>query len=73
LTRTSTGIGTTEQGELFPVYRHHAVFTGSTFDLPTAETQHRDHAIIEQVLADLPFHVEDHQRILMGYVPLVIS
>jgi hypothetical protein len=43
----------TEQGELFPVYRYHAVFTNSGFDLPTTEAQHRDHAIIEQVLADL--------------------
>lgn len=43
----------TDQGELFPVYRHHAVFTDSTSDLPTAEAQHRDHAIVEQVLADL--------------------
>lgn len=51
--RIRLGTGTTDQGELFPVYRHHAVFTDSTFDLPTAEAQHRDHAIIEQVLADL--------------------
>jgi len=43
----------TEQGELFPAYRHHAVFTDSPFDLLTTETQHRDHAIIEQVFADL--------------------
>jgi hypothetical protein len=51
--RIRIGTDTTAQGELFPVYRHHAVFTDSTFDLPTAETQHRAHAIIEQVLADL--------------------
>lgn len=51
--RIRIGTDTTAQGELFPVYRHHAVFTDSTFDLPTAEAQHRDHAIIEQVLADL--------------------
>jgi hypothetical protein len=42
-----------DQGELFPVYRYHAVFTDSRFDLPTTEAQHRDHAIIEQILADL--------------------
>lgn len=29
------------------------MFTDSTFDLPTTETQHREHAIVEQVLADL--------------------
>jgi len=42
-----------EQGELFPAYRYHAVFTDSPFDLLTAEAQHRDHAIVEQVFADL--------------------
>lgn len=42
-----------DQGELFPAHRYHAVFTDSPFDLLTAEAQHRDHAIIEQVFADL--------------------
>ncbi len=51
--RIRIGTQHTTQGELFPIYRHHAVFTDSGFDLPTAEAQHRDHAIIEQVLADL--------------------
>jgi hypothetical protein len=41
------------QGELFPAYRYHAVLTDSPFDRLQAEAQHRDHAIIEQVLADL--------------------
>ncbi|HEY7429897.1 MAG TPA: IS1380 family transposase, partial [Streptosporangiaceae bacterium] len=40
------------QGELFPVWRYHAVFTDSPFELVQAEEQHRDHAIIEQVFAD---------------------
>jgi hypothetical protein len=40
-------------GELFPVWRYHAVFTDSPFELVQAEGQHRDHAIIEQVNADL--------------------
>jgi hypothetical protein len=39
--------------ELFPVWRHHAVFTDSPFELIQAEGQHRDHAIVEQVIADL--------------------
>jgi hypothetical protein len=39
--------------ELFPVWRHHAVFTDSPFELVQAEGQHRDHAIVEQVIADL--------------------
>jgi hypothetical protein len=41
------------QGELFPVWRYHAVFTDSPFELVQAEEQHRGHAIVEQVFADL--------------------
>jgi hypothetical protein len=41
------------QGELFPVWRHHAVFTDSPRLMLDAETDHRRHAIIEQVIADL--------------------
>ncbi|MHB1595610.1 MAG: IS1380 family transposase [Streptosporangiaceae bacterium] len=40
-------------GELFPVWRYHAVFTDSRFTMLQAEAEHRDHAIIEQALADL--------------------
>ena len=39
--------------ELFPVWRHHAVFTDSPFELVQAEGQHRGHAIVEQVFADV--------------------
>ena len=42
---------TAGQDGLFPVWRHHAVFTDSPFELLQAEGQHRDHAIIEQVFA----------------------
>ena len=41
------------QDELFPIWRHHAVFTDSPFELIQAEGQHRDHAIVEQVFADV--------------------
>jgi hypothetical protein len=41
------------QDGLFPLYRYHPVFTDSPFVLIQAEAQHRDHAIIEQVNADL--------------------
>ena len=41
------------RGELFTRYRYHAVFTDSPFILEQAEAQHRGHAIIEQVNADL--------------------
>jgi hypothetical protein len=41
------------QDELFPAWRYHAVFTGSPFELVQAEGQHRGHAIVEQVFADV--------------------
>lgn len=41
-----------EQGELFPVWRHHPFFTDSPFVTLQAERQHRHHAVIEQVIAD---------------------
>jgi hypothetical protein len=40
------------QDELFTVWRYHAIFTDSPFVLLQAEEQHRDHAVVEQVLAD---------------------
>jgi hypothetical protein len=43
----------TGQSELFPAHRHHAVFTDSPQPMLTAETTHRQHAIVEQVIADL--------------------
>jgi hypothetical protein len=47
-TRASAG-----QDELFPLWRYHAVFTDSPFELIQAEGQHRDHAVVEQVFADV--------------------
>ncbi len=41
------------QGVLFDTYRYHAVFTDSPITMLQAESQHRGHAIIEQVHADL--------------------
>jgi hypothetical protein len=41
------------QDELFECWRYHALFTDSPFEMTQAEGQHRDHAIIEQVFADL--------------------
>lgn len=40
------------QGELFTAWRHHAVFVTSAFEMLQAEGQHRDHAVVEQVIAD---------------------
>jgi len=41
------------QGELFDTFRYHAIFTDSTETMLHAEAHHRDHAIVEQVIADL--------------------
>ncbi len=41
------------QDELFPVWRYHAVFTDSPFELVQSEGHHRDHAVVEQVFADV--------------------
>ena len=43
----------TEQGELFATYRHHAFITNSTLGLVEADQAHRDHALVEQVIAEL--------------------
>jgi hypothetical protein len=40
------------QGELFPIWRYHAVFTDSPFETIQAEEHHRGHAQAEQVFAD---------------------
>ena len=41
------------QTEAFAVYRYHAVFTDSPEPMLDAEATHRDHAIVEQVIAEL--------------------
>ena len=41
------------QDELLPGWRHHAVFTNNPMLLLQAEACHRDHALVEQVIADL--------------------
>ncbi|MGW2355121.1 IS1380 family transposase [Actinacidiphila glaucinigra] len=43
---------TAGQGELFTAWRYHPVFTDSPFEMLQAELQHRQHATIEQVIAD---------------------
>jgi hypothetical protein len=42
-----------EQGELFAAYRHHAFITNTTLNVVEADQRHRDHALIEQVIAEL--------------------
>ena len=42
-----------EQGELFATYRHHDFVTNSTLSVVDADQRHRDHATVEQVIAEL--------------------
>jgi Transposase DDE domain group 1 len=41
------------QAELFPDWRHFAMITNRTDDITVVEAEHRDHAVVEQVIADL--------------------
>jgi hypothetical protein len=41
------------QAELFPDWRHFAFITNRTDELAVVEAEHRDHAVVEQVIADL--------------------
>jgi hypothetical protein len=41
------------QTDAFAVYRYHAVFTDNPEPMLAAEATHRDHAIVEQVIAEL--------------------
>ncbi len=41
------------QAELFPDWRHFAMITNRTDELALVEAEHRDHAVVEQVIADL--------------------
>jgi hypothetical protein len=41
------------QAELFPDWRHFAFLTNRTDDITVVEAEHRDHAVVEQVIADL--------------------
>ena len=41
------------QAELFPDWRHFAFITNRSDDITVVEAEHRDHAVVEQVIADL--------------------
>lgn len=41
------------QGTLFDTWRYHEAFTGSPLPLTDAERDHRRHAVVEQVIADI--------------------
>lgn len=42
-----------QQEELFATYRHHAFITNSTLGIVEADQRHHDHALVEQVIAEL--------------------
>jgi hypothetical protein len=41
------------QAQLWPDWRHFAFITNRTEDITIVEAEHRDHAVVEQVIADL--------------------
>ncbi|MGW3985259.1 IS1380 family transposase [Streptomyces mirabilis] len=51
--RLGTGAHPAGQGTLFDTWRYHAAFTDSPLSLKDAERDHRRHAVVEQVIADI--------------------
>jgi hypothetical protein len=51
--RLSAGAVPAGQGTLFDTWRYHAAFTDSPLSLTDAERDHRRHAVVEQVIADV--------------------
>ena len=51
--RNSGKLAAAAQQGLFTVWRYHAIFTNNPAELVVAESQHRGHAIVEQVIAEL--------------------
>jgi hypothetical protein len=48
------------QAELWPDWRHFAFITNRTDDIALVEAEHRDHAVVEQVIADLKDQALQH-------------
>jgi hypothetical protein len=48
------------QAQLWPDWRHFAFITNRTEDITIVEAEHRDHAVIEQVIADLKDQALQH-------------
>jgi hypothetical protein len=51
--RLGAGAVPAGQGTLFDTWRYHAAFTDSPLSLKDAERDHRRHAVVEQVIADV--------------------
>jgi len=48
------------QAELWPDWRHFAFITNRSEDIHLVESEHRDHAVVEQVIADLKDQALEH-------------
>jgi hypothetical protein len=48
------------QAQLWPDWRHFAFLTNRVEDIETVEAEHRDHAVVEQVIADLKDQALQH-------------
>jgi hypothetical protein len=48
------------QAELWPDWRHFVFITNRTEDIQVVEDEHRDHAVVEQVIADLKDQALEH-------------
>ncbi|MGH2904553.1 MAG: transposase, partial [Solirubrobacteraceae bacterium] len=48
------------QAQLWPDWRHFCFITNRTEDLALVEAEHRDHAVVEQVIADLKDQALEH-------------
>jgi hypothetical protein len=48
------------QAELFPDWRHFAFITNRTDEIALVEAEHRDHAVVEQVICDLKDQALQH-------------
>ena len=48
------------QAQLWPDWRHFAFITNRTEDIKIVEAEHRDHAVVEQVIADLKDQALQH-------------
>jgi hypothetical protein len=48
------------QAELFPDWRHFAFITNRTEEIALVEAEHREHAVVEQVIADLKDQALQH-------------
>jgi Transposase DDE domain group 1 len=48
------------QAQLWPDWRHFAFLTNRTEDITVVEAEHRDHAVVEQVIADLKDQALQH-------------